>query len=105
MNQTFKKNIMKASSLIYVVVLVLAVSSLTAQISAQPKAELTEIWRTEGDLSTCESVLYSVDRSLLFVSCINGSPAEKNEKGFIALQLHIHDELKMYYTDIKIREL
>ena len=27
------------------------------------------------------------------------------EKGFIALQLHIHDELKMYYKDIMIREL
>lgn len=76
---------MKASSLIYVVVIVLAVSSLTAQISAQPKAELSEIWRTEGELSTCESVLYHPESDLLFVSCINGSPSEKNKKGFIAL--------------------
>jgi hypothetical protein len=27
------------------------------------------------------------------------------EKGFIALQLHVRDELKMYYKDIFIKEL
>jgi len=56
--------------------------SLVAQ---DPPASLTEIWRTDGVLSTCESVLYDQDRDLLFVSCINGSPAEKNGLGFISL--------------------
>ena len=27
------------------------------------------------------------------------------KKGFIALQLHVRDELKMYYKDIFIKEL
>jgi glucose/arabinose dehydrogenase len=85
LNQTLKKFIMKASTLFFVVILLLAVSSAPAQNSAPPGAELTEVWRTEGVLSTCESVLYNPERDLLFVSCINGSPAEKNEKGFIAL--------------------
>lgn len=58
---------------------------LVSQSSPAAQAGLTEIWRTDGVLSTCESVLYNEDLDLLFVSCINGSPAEKNGKGFIAL--------------------
>jgi len=36
-------------------------------------------------LLTCESVLYDASREVLFVSCINGAPAEKNGKGYIAM--------------------
>ena len=46
---------------------------------------LSEVWRTHTLLTTCESVLYDKTRKLLFVSCINGAPAEKNGKGFISL--------------------
>jgi outer membrane protein assembly factor BamB len=46
---------------------------------------LTELWRTDTILSTCESVLYDKTRQLLFVSCINGAPAEKNGRGFISI--------------------
>lgn len=45
---------------------------------------LSEIWRTDTLLTTCESVLYDEARNQLFVSCINGAPAEKNGEGFIA---------------------
>ena len=77
---------MKASSLILVLIIMLGLSSdLVAQNPTAAKAELTEIWRTDAVLSTCESVLYSEDQNLLFVSCINGNPTEKNGKGYIAL--------------------
>jgi hypothetical protein len=45
---------------------------------------LTEVWRTDTLLKTCESVLYDAQRNTLFVSCINGAPSEKDGKGFIA---------------------
>lgn len=46
---------------------------------------LNEVWRTDTLLNTCESVLYDPSLKQLFVSCINGAPAEKNGLGFIAL--------------------
>ena len=46
---------------------------------------LTEVWKTDTLLTTCESVLYNESRDLLFVSCINGAPAEKNGLGFISV--------------------
>jgi len=54
---------------------------------------LSEIWRTDTLLTTCESVLYDPSRDQLFVSCINGAPAEKNASGFISL-LHPDGSLK-----------
>ena len=45
---------------------------------------LTEIWRTDTLLKTCESVLFDTQRNTLFVSCINGTPSDKNGSGFIA---------------------
>ncbi len=45
---------------------------------------LTEVWSTDTLLKTCESVLYDQQRNTLFVSCINGTPSEKNGAGFIA---------------------
>lgn len=49
-----------------------------------PEFSLTEVWRTDTVLNTCESVLYDAQRELLYVSCINGTPTEKDGKGFIA---------------------
>lgn len=61
--------------------------STNADSSAKsdPTFTLTEIWRTDSILSTCESVLYNKSHQALFVSCINGSPAEKDGKGFISM--------------------
>ena len=52
---------------------------------SDPTFTLTEIWRTDSILSTCESVLYDKSHQTLFVSCINGSPAGKDGKGFISM--------------------
>jgi hypothetical protein len=46
---------------------------------------LTELWRSDSVLLTCESVLYDQNRQVLFVSCINGASAEKNGKGYISM--------------------
>ena len=61
----------------------LVLFTLGATVVAQ--TTLTEIWRTNEILNTCESVLYHSDLDQLFVSCINGSPAEKNSEGFISI--------------------
>jgi hypothetical protein len=61
----------------------LVLFTLGATVVAQ--STLTEIWRTDEVLNTCESVLYDRNLNQLFVSCINGSPAEKNSKGFISV--------------------
>ncbi len=46
---------------------------------------LSEVCRTDSILYTCESVLYDKNLQALFVSCINGSPAGKDGKGFISM--------------------
>lgn len=60
----------------------------TTGISSEPAAEkqfvLTQVWSTDTVMTTCESVLYDGQRNTLFVSCINGTPTDKNGKGFIA---------------------
>ncbi len=52
---------------------------------SNPTFTLTEVWRTDPVLLTCESVRYDETRQLLFVSCINGEPTGKNGEGFISL--------------------
>lgn len=46
---------------------------------------LTELWKTDTLMRTCESVLYDNNRGILLVACINGSPAEKNGMGYISM--------------------
>lgn len=54
-------------------------------ISSQAlKFQLTQQWATLQTLKVPESVLYDANRDVLFVSNINGSPLEKNGKGFIS---------------------
>jgi hypothetical protein len=48
-------------------------------LSAQ---KLVKQWETPATLKVCESVY--LNDSILFVSCINGAPAEKNGEGYIA---------------------
>jgi len=76
---------MKLSALISILTVFVFGTTLLAQTRDSPEINLTEIWRTDQVLSTCESVLYDKDLDQLFVSCINGSPADKDGKGFIAL--------------------
>ena len=60
-------------------------SDSASETDTQPTYALSEVWRTDTILKTCESVLYDGTRQQLFVSCINGMPSDKDGKGFIAL--------------------
>lgn len=69
---------MRKTSLILLLVLTAGI------IQAEPNYQLSEIWKTESVLTTSECVLLNPEDNLLYVSCINGSPTEKNGTGFIA---------------------
>jgi len=68
---------MKTLNLGLIMLLIFGLHSLKAQ-----KLEL--VWETEG-LKTPESALYDEERDVIFVSNINGNPAEKDGKGFISI--------------------
>ena len=61
--------------------------------SENPTWSLEEIWRSDTLMRTSESVRYDEGREILFVSCINGAPWEKDGQGFIAL-LNLDGSLK-----------
>jgi len=56
--------------------------------------QLIKKWETKPDLKVSESVLYDESRDILYVSCINGMPTEKNGKGFIA-KVTLKGEIKV----------
>jgi hypothetical protein len=60
-------------------------SQNTSTEASTPTWQLTELWRTDQNLLTCESVLFDAARQQLYVSCINGAPDEKNGEGYIAV--------------------
>lgn len=64
-----------------------------SETTPDPTYALTELWRTDSILTTCESVLYDKSHQVLFVSCINGAPADKNGKGFIS-QVNLDGSVK-----------
>jgi hypothetical protein len=49
-----------------------------------PTATLTKQWETEAVLKTPESVLWDGDRSMLYISNVNGDPSSKDGNGFIS---------------------
>ena len=59
-------------------------SDSTADTAAEKQYVLTQVWYTDTVMTTCESVLFDGQRNTLFVSCINGTPSDKNGSGFIA---------------------
>jgi sugar lactone lactonase YvrE len=53
----------------------------------QPQVESTKInklWETPNDLKNPESVAYAPMQNVLFVSNVNGEPAQKDQNGFIS---------------------
>lgn len=62
----------------------LALVLLSVQVNAQ-KHQLTKLWETDTVLRTPESVLVDTKGKRLFVSNIDGAPAEKDGKGFISI--------------------
>jgi len=68
---------MKTLNLGLIMILIFGLHSLKAQ-------KLEMVWETEG-LKTPESALYDEERDVIYVSNINGNPAEKDGKGFISI--------------------
>ena len=62
----------------------LATLLLTGLISFSQTPTLEKIWTTDTLLKTPESVLFDAKEKLLYVSNIDGNPAEKDGKGSIA---------------------
>lgn len=61
----------------FFLILLLAAVTSNAQI-------VSPLWQTDRVLKVPESVLYDASQNCLFVSNVNGSPAEKNGEGFIS---------------------
>ena len=49
-----------------------------------PNYKLELLWETDTTLRTPESVLHDRKRSLLYVSCVNENPWEKDGNGYIS---------------------
>lgn len=50
----------------------------------QHSTKPVKLWETPNVLTTSESVCYDAVLQVLYVSCINGNPVEKDQSGFIA---------------------
>ncbi len=55
---------------------------LMAFLNAQ-ELSVKKIWTTKN-LPVCESIIFSESTASIYVSCINGKPAQKNNSGFIS---------------------
>ena len=55
-----------------------------APAEAEATFELVKIWETDTVFKTPESVLYSPDQNILYVSNINSGPGDKDGNGFIS---------------------
>jgi len=48
------------------------------------KVKAVKVWETDAVLQTSESVMYDSEKKVLYVSCINGMPTDKDGNGYIA---------------------
>lgn len=61
-----------------------AAAEKAAVISLGDNPSAVKVWETAGELKVVESIMYDRKKNVLYASCINGKPAEKNGKGYIA---------------------
>jgi len=64
---------------------VMSTDIMTNSTTKNIQPTLVEAWRIEKSLLRPESVIYDVDRSVLYVSNINGKPTGKDGNGYISL--------------------
>jgi hypothetical protein len=78
---------MKLLTVIFSFLLIVSIL-VQCQTKVKPKyfmhEDLTKIWETTPELLTSESVCYNPDKDILYVSCVNGQPTEKDSNGYIA---------------------
>ena len=77
---------MKNIALILISLLIVVASQVgvKAQSNSTQSNRLVKIWETSPTLTTSESVCFDAERNILYVSCINGNPVDKDGNGFIA---------------------
>lgn len=69
--------------------------SFFALFAQENKVSATKVWESPDQLFTCESVLYDIPSHIIYVSCINGNPTDKDGSGFISV-LTENGELMIY---------
>lgn len=69
---------MKTIAAVFLLIFGLGITVSNAQ-------RLEKVWETTNELKTPESVLYDDERDQIYVSNINGSPAELDGNGFISI--------------------
>ncbi len=82
--------------------LILSVVTGIISFCTGSEGKITELqWRTPTELSVPESVCYDAKNNRLYVSNINGKPAEKNGAGFITmLSIDGKIEKRKWITDL-----
>jgi hypothetical protein len=74
------------------IILLFLFIALVLNIQAQNDT-VNLVWETDTMLTTVESVLYSKTENILYASCINGKPTNKDNNGFIA-KITLDGEIK-----------
>jgi len=78
---------MKTQSLLLILCILFcnSIGTINAQTNAEePKVVLKKVWESPDLLTTSESVCYDSKNHLLYVSCINGNPTDKDGNGYIS---------------------
>jgi hypothetical protein len=78
-------------------VLAILLSASTSLSYAEPLGVPEKVWSLEG-FNEPESVLAHPNKDLIYVSNINGTPVEKNGKGYISLVSSQGDMLKQHWV-------
>ena len=66
------------------IILVITIDKSAFPQNSEPIATLKKLWETPAQLTTCESVCFDATGNVIYVSCINGNPTDKDGNGFIA---------------------
>jgi len=66
----------------YLLTFVILLFAIIIGFAQQP--QFNKLWETDTLLTTCESVLYNANQSVIYVSNIEGVPSQKDGKGSIA---------------------
>lgn len=70
--------------LYFALIAVFIFSCKSNQKSSPSMYALEKVWETDTVLVTSESALYDTERGVIYVSCINKNPREKDENGYVS---------------------
>ncbi len=69
---------------IFLLFFFLSLNLVAQNKKSDQSASLQKLWETPDILTTCESVCYYDVAKVIFVSCIDGNPTDKDGNGFIS---------------------